>query len=113
IDLSTDSLLSESDLPEETKNTLRPLVEQAAGEFLLFTVRVALPGDVSSTTGDPDQIRGGTVTWTPALGKRATLTASSAAFNRNTIATLGVPVVVVIAILILLLRRRRRRRVRA
>jgi hypothetical protein len=49
IDLSTDRLLSESDLPEGTKNTLRPLVEQAAGEFLRFRVRVALPGEVSSS----------------------------------------------------------------
>lgn len=107
IDLSTDSLLSESDLPEETKTTLRPLVEQAAGEFFRFTVRVALPGDVSSSSGDPESIRGGTVTWTPALGKQVTLTASSSAYNRNALAVIVAPVVVLIVILILLLRRRR------
>jgi hypothetical protein len=97
IDLSTDKLLSESDLPEATKNTLRPIVEQAAPEFLRFTVRVALPGDASSSSGVPKQVRGGTVTWTPSLGKRVTLTASSSASNPVGYAVIGGPIVLLMA----------------
>ena len=109
MDLSTDSLLGESDLTEEAKNTLRPIVEQAAGEFFRFTVRVALPGDISSATGDPDRTRGGTVTWSPELGKKVTITASSSAYSMSGFLAIGVPVVLVIAIVVVLLLRRRRR----
>ena len=110
IDLSTDRLLSESDLPEATKNTLRPIVEQAAGEFLTFMVRVELPGKASGTSGDPKEVRGGTVTWTPSLGKRVTLTASSSAYRSIGIVILGAAVLFLFALVVLLLRARRRRR---
>ena len=110
IDLATDRLLAESGLPEATKNTLRPIVEQAAGEFLKFTVRVALPGDASSTSGAPDEVRGGTVTWTPSLGKRVTLTASSSDYNPARFVVIGAPVVLMLAFAALVFARRRGRR---
>ncbi|MFY9588392.1 MAG: hypothetical protein WAT66_13145 [Actinomycetota bacterium] len=107
IDLATDRLLSESDLPEATKNTLRPIVEEAAGEFLTFTVRVALPGKASSSSGVPKRVSGGTVTWTPSLGKRVTLTASSSAYNPVGYAVIGAPLVLLLALTVRRFVRRR------
>lgn len=108
IDLTTERLLAESDLPESTKNTLRPIVEQAAGEFLKFDVRVTLPGGASSTRGDPAEVRGDTVTWRPSLGSRITLAASSAAFNPVAVGVIGGPIVVLLALAAFRLARRRR-----
>ncbi len=98
IDLSTERLLRESELSEETKNTLRPIVQQAAGEFLTFTVQVALPGETSSVGGAPKQVRGGTVTWAPGLGKRVRLAASTAAYNVSAFAAMGAPIVGLLAL---------------
>ena len=109
IDLSTDRLLSESELPEATKNTLRPIVEQAAGEFLKFNVLVTLPGDASSTTGTPKEVRGGTVTWSPTLGKTVTLAASSSAYNPAAFGVIGGPVVILLALAARRIARRRAR----
>jgi uncharacterized protein DUF3153 len=108
IDLTSSGLLGSADLPAETSQQLASLIEQAAGEFFKFMLRVELPGSVADTSGDPERIDGGVAEWSPRLGRMLQFSASSSAYNTLGLAAIGIPVLLLIALVIGLVIRRRR-----
>ncbi len=109
IDLTTSGLLGAAELPEQTLRQLESVLTQAAGEFFDFTLRVALPGRVSETTGDPERVDGGAAEWSPRLGRTLAFSAASASYNPAAFAAVGAPAVVLFALAAWLLIRRSRR----
>jgi hypothetical protein len=107
VDLTSTGVLGNAS--EESRAALEGIITQAAGEFFTFGLRVELPGKVSKTAGDPDQIDGGTVTWTPRLGGSLAFSAESAAYNTTSLAVVGAPVVALLLLLGWTLIRRSRR----
>ena len=107
VDLTSTGVLGNAS--EESRAALEAIITQAAGEFFKFRLRVELPGEVSAPSGDPDGIDGGTVTWTPQLGKTLTFRAESAAYNAASLAVVGAPVLVLLLLLGWTLIRRKRR----
>lgn len=108
IDLTSSGLLGSADLPAETAQQLASLIEQAAGQFFTFVLRVELPGSVSSTTGEPERVDGGVTEWSPRLGRTLEFSASSSAYNVLGLTAIGVPALVLIALVVWMLIRRRR-----
>lgn len=89
----------------------------AAGEqpssVFRFSLQAALPGRIQSTNASAR--RGGTLGWTPVLGRALTLAASSSTLNEGAVVTVagggaGVVLVLVALVVVLFVRRRRRRR---
>ncbi|MGH2793137.1 MAG: LppM family (lipo)protein [Actinomycetota bacterium] len=107
VDLTATGVLGNAS--EESRDTLEAIITQAAGEFFRFRLRVELPGSVSSTTGDPEQVEGGVVTWRPRLGRTLTFRAESSAFNVGSLALIGGPALALLALLLWTLVRRGRR----
>lgn len=110
IDLTSSGLLGSADLPAETAQQLATLIEQAAGQFFKFLLRVELPGSVSNTTGEPERVEGGVAEWSPRLGRTLEFSASSSAYNAVGLAAIGVPALVVLVLVVTMLMRRRRPR---
>ena len=107
IDLSVEGLLAESSLSAENRRILKTQLEQIGGQFFRFNLRAVLPGDVSSTRGDPDQVEGGRVTWSPELGKRTTFAATTSAYSTTALAALGIPVLLAVMVIVGVIVRRR------
>lgn len=108
VDLTSSGVLGEAS--PDSREALETIIEQAAGEFFTFHLRAELPGSVTSATGDPEVVDGGTVTWEPRLGKQLTFLASSSAYNVGSLAVLGAPVLVLVALLVWTIVRRNRRK---
>lgn len=85
--------------------------EQPASVFL-FGLEVQLPGQVQATNAPARE--GGTLRWTPVLGRTLTLTARTSALNEGAVIGVaaggGGALLVLVALAVLLLVRRRRRR---
>jgi len=107
VDLTSTGVLGNA--PEESRAALEAIITQAAGEFFKFRLLAELPGEVSTTSGEPDQIDGGTVTWTPQLGKSLAFRAESTAYNTASLWIVGAPVVALLLLLGWTLFRRSRR----
>jgi hypothetical protein len=107
VDLTSTGVLGNAS--EESREALEAIITQAAGEFFKFRLRVELPGKVSATSGEPDQVDGGTVTWTPQLGRSLSFRAESTAYNTTSLAVVGAPVVALLLLLGWTLIRRSRR----
>jgi hypothetical protein len=110
IDLSSAGLLGAVNLPADTVGQLQSLMQQSGSQFFLFTMKAMLPGKVATAGGEPHDLDGGTVTWTPRLGDTIRLSAEASALNTAGVAAIGGPAVVVAAALALMLVRRRRDR---
>lgn len=110
IDLSSGGLLGEAGLPKESVESLQTLIQQAASEFFTFSLRANLPGGVSSTKGDPGRVDGGTVEWSPRLGRTLSFRAESSAYNPSALGALGAPVVLLLLLVGLFVIRRGRSR---
>jgi hypothetical protein len=109
VDLTTGGLLGAAEIPPDAARQLQTIIEQTAGEFFRFTVRVALPGAVTATEGDPDGVRGGTAVWSPELGRTLAFRASASAWNPTGLVAVGVPSLALLAIASLWAVRRRGR----
>lgn len=107
VDLTSTGVLGNAS--EESRAALEAIITQAAGEFFKFRLRVELPGKVSATSGEPDQIDGGTVTWRPQLGRSLAFRAESAAYNATSLGVVGAPVLALLLLLGWTLIRRGRR----
>ena len=107
VDLTSTGVLGNA--PEESREALEAIITQAAGEFFKFRLRAELPGEVATTSGEPDQIDGGIVTWTPELGRSLAFRAESTAYNTTSLAVVGAPVVALLLLLGWTLIRRSRR----
>lgn len=107
VDLTATGVLGNAS--DQSRQTLETIITQAAGEFFKFRLQAELPGKVSGTTGDPEKIDGGTVTWTPRLGKSVPFRAESAAYNTTSLALIGGPAVALLLLLGWTLIRRSRR----
>ena len=107
VDLTSTGVLGNAS--EESRAALEGIITQAAGEFFTFRLRVELPGKVSATSGDPDQIDGGAVTWTPRLGGSQKFSAESVAYNTTPLAVVGAPLLGLLLLLGWTLIRRGRR----
>ena len=115
IDLTASGLLGASGLSGDAADQLRSFAAQAGGAYFRFVLRAELPGGVSSASGNPTEVGGGAVTWSPVLGRSLSFAASSTAYNRGGIAAIAVPVVALVALVLAArarVRRRRRRRSR-
>lgn len=110
IDLSPEGLLGSADLPGETAQDLQGVIQQAADQFFDFTVTARLPGRVSSSGGDPGEVDGGTVVWSPRLGKTLEFTAEAQAYNPAALAVIAGPIVLLLGLLLWTALRRRRGR---
>lgn len=114
IDLSSSGLLGEAGLPKESQESLQTLIQQAASEFFTFSLRANLPGGVSSTKGDPGRVDGGSVEWSPRLGRTLSFRAESSAYNPVALGTIGGPVVLLLLLAgFMVVRRGRSRRTTA
>jgi hypothetical protein len=105
VDLTATGVLGNA--PPETRQTLEAIVAQAGGEFFAFRLAAELPGKVSRTTGDPERIDGGKVTWTPRLGRKLSFAAESSGYNTTPLALIGGPVLALVLLLAWILIRRR------
>ncbi|MGH2783792.1 MAG: LppM family (lipo)protein [Actinomycetota bacterium] len=108
VDLTATGVLGNAS--EESRAALETIITQAAGEFFRFGLQVELPGSVSSTLGDPEDIDGGTVLWRPRLGRKLTFRAESSAYNVGSLAVIGGPSLALLLLLAWTLVRRRRSR---
>lgn len=108
VDLTATGVLGEAS--EESRATLESIITQAAGEFFTFVLTVKLPGKISSSTGDPDRIEGGTAIWRPRLGRSLSFRAESSAYNVGSVAVIGGPALGLLVVLAVTFVRRGRRR---
>lgn len=112
VDLTATGVLGNAS--PESRETLEQIITQAAGEFFTFELTAELPGSVSSTLGDPEDVDGGRVIWRPRLGRTLTFRAESSAYNVGSLVVIGAPSLGVLLLLIWpLIRRRRRKAARA
>jgi hypothetical protein len=108
VDLTATGVLGEAS--EESRATLETIITQAAGEFFTFGLTVKVPGKVSSTTGEPERIDGGTVVWRPRLGRSLSFSAESSAYNGGAVALIGGPALAILGLLAVTFVRRSRKR---
>lgn len=107
VDLTATGVLGNAS--PESRQTLETIITQAAGEFFTFQLTTELPGSVSSSTGEPESVNDGKVTWRPRLGRTLTFRAESSAYNIGSLVVIGAPSLVLLMLVVWPLLRRRRR----
>jgi hypothetical protein len=107
VDLTGPGLLGSSGLDEATKRQLQSFIEQTGGQFFRFVLGAKLPGRVGSTEGDPTEVTGGEVTWTPQLGRRVSFRATSSSYTVLAFGLLGAGVAFIATLVTLAVVRRR------
>ena len=107
VDLTATGVLGNAS--PESRQTLETIISQAASEFFTFRLTTDLPGSVSSTTGEPESVRGGKVKWRPRLGRTLSFRAESSAYNVGSLVVIGAPSLALLALLVWPLVRRRSR----
>jgi hypothetical protein len=107
IDLTGTGLLGRSSLSPETRRRLQSLLDPSSNQFFRFTLTVELPGGVSSTAGDPQRVKGGTVEWAPQLGTVLSFKAATSSYNAS-LGVIGGGIAVMATLLVAGLARRRR-----
>jgi len=107
INLTSTVLLAQTNISDDTKRQLQTFIAQTGNQFFKFTLTAELAGRVSSTEGEPSEVKGGTVTWSPQLGKTLTVRASASAYNPAALGLIGVPLVLLVGFAIWWIIRRR------
>ena len=107
VDLTSSGLLAQANLSDATRRQLQNFIEQSGNQFFSLTLATQLPGSVSSTTGNPKDVRGGTVEWSPQLGESLSYRAASSAYNVIVLALIGAPLLLLLGFAIWRLARRR------
>jgi hypothetical protein len=108
IDLSTAGLLGSGTIPAQNGAALEQIISQGASEFFEFTVRAQLPGRITSSEGDPEPARGGTITWSPKFGQQLDFAATASGYNPVGLGVVGIPILALLGLGVYLIAGRRR-----
>jgi hypothetical protein len=109
IDLTGAGLLADSGLDDATKKQLQTFIEQSGNQFFKFKLTARMPGGVSRTEGEPVEVNGGGVTWSPQLGKKLEFRATASSNSPAAFAVIAGPIALAVAAVVVALARKRRR----